>query len=924
MTRKTATIAAAAFAALSTANAAERPDWLLDPSPYKAQVRRTPDAVVLDNGLLTRTITTKPGTATTSFKCTATGEEFVRAVSPEARVGIDGREYLVGGMSGQPVLNYILEGWTGKMDATPGAYTLCGVEEGPIDARFGWKRRQEWLARNPAWPPKGRHLVMHYAPPAAGEGAGDIFPEAVAALDFRGKWDGSWREVLSNGKGKERVSCMNEGKFGEIMAAPEDHAFLERDWPEDAECVAATVDCGDDAGSRNSMGVELIVKNPDGRHQSFRMVLSPARNMFQSIVDGGEYQRTAGFDKTKRAEVRIGRRHGDWFAWGFQDGKEVVRMALPVEGKPVKCRVGKVCGSGGRALKRMHIYAASLRKAGEGAAKAVSSSDLPAVDVHYEIYDGVPVVSKWVTVSNSTGKAVTVDTFVAEELRLTETSGQYDIERFPQMHNLHIESNFGYREGEFFRGQNAAAVHYVEDPAYSTQENWGFKGIHTVRCNPPLGPAERLEPGATFESFRLWEVVFDTSERERRTLAIRRMYRVVAPWTCENPLMFHKTTARENDIREAVRQCKETGFELVIMSFGSGFNLESTEKAYRERYHKLAREAAAQGVAIGGYSLTSSRGAGDPRDNVRCPNPAFGRGPCLASKWGRSYLETLKSFMKEAEFGVFENDGPYPGDTCEATNHAYHAGKADSVWKQWRAQGDLYRFCRENGIYVNQPDGYFMEGGSKSAGGYREANWSLPRDYQLVIERQNVYDNNWTRNTSMHWMFVPLTQYHGGGKAATIEPLSEHLDHYSARFANLLGCGAQACWRGPRLYDTPETLAMVRKWVAFYKENRRILDGDMIHLRRPDGRDWDGWLMIDPDPGKGLRGIASLFNPTAKPLKRDVTLPLYYTGAKGKAKIAVGDGAEAKTYALDALGKATVAVEIPANGWLHVFVSTAD
>ena len=62
-----------------------------------------------------------------------------------------------------------------------------------------------------------------------------------------------------------------------------------------------------------------------------------------------------------------------------------------------------------------------------------------------------------------------------------------------------------------------------------------------------------------------------------------------------------------------------------------------------------------------------------------------------------------------------------------------------------------------------QPDGYFFEGGNKTGGGYKETNWSLPRDYQLVIERQNVYDNNWARNTLMRWMFVPLTQYHGGG-----------------------------------------------------------------------------------------------------------------------------------------------------------------
>ena len=60
-------------------------DWLLDPSRYKATVRETGGAWILENGLARREIATRPGAATTSFKCLATGEELVRGVSPEAR-----------------------------------------------------------------------------------------------------------------------------------------------------------------------------------------------------------------------------------------------------------------------------------------------------------------------------------------------------------------------------------------------------------------------------------------------------------------------------------------------------------------------------------------------------------------------------------------------------------------------------------------------------------------------------------------------------------------------------------------------------------------------------------------------------------------------------------------------------------------------
>ena len=102
--------------------------------------------------------------------------------------------------------------------------------------------------------------------------------------------------------------------------------------------------------------------------------------------------------------------------------------------------------------------------------------------------------------------------------------------------------------------------------------------------------------------------------------------------------------------------------------------------------------------------------------------------------------------------------------------------------------------------------------------GYVETNWSLPRAYQEIIERQNIYDGTWQKTPSMGFMFVPLTQYHGGGEAATIEPLNEHLDHYETRLRNLFGAGVQACYRGPRLYDTEATKELVNQWVAFYKK----------------------------------------------------------------------------------------------------------
>ena len=261
---------------------------------------------------------------------------------------------------------------------------------------------------------------------------------------------------------------------------------------------------------------------------------------------------------------------------------------------------------------------------------------------------------------------------------------------------------------------------------------------------------------------------------------------------------------------------------------------------------------------------------------------------------------------------VFENDGSYPGDPCASTQHNGHKGYADSQWQQWKRISTFYQWCRANGIYLNVPDWYFLSGSNKTPMGYVETNWSLPRAYQEIIERQNIYDGTWQKTPTMGFMFVPLTQYHGGGEAATIEPLSEHLEHYETRLRNLFGAGVQACYRGPRLYDTEETRQLVARWVDFYKRYRPILDSDIIHLRRPDGQDWDGILHVNPQLKQ--KAFLSVYNPLDQPIEKEIRVPLYYTGLTEQAIVKEQDG-EGKPYTLARDYSIRLKIRIPAKGY---------
>jgi hypothetical protein len=277
--------------------------------------------------------------------------------------------------------------------------------------------------------------------------------------------------------------------------------------------------------------------------------------------------------------------------------------------------------------------------------------------------------------------------------------------------------------------------------------------------------------------------------------------------------------------------------------------------------------------------------------------------------------------MTNTGFGILEHDGSYPGDTCAATDHPGHRGLEDSQWVQFQAIANFYKWCRAEGIYLNIPDWYYLNGGSKCAMNYKETNWSLPRNEQEIIERQNIFDGTWEKTSSMGWMFVPLTQYHGGGAAATIEPLHEHLDHYEARLSNLFGAGVQACYRGPRIYDTDETKALVKKWISFYKKHRAVLDSDMIHLGRPDGRDWDGFVHVNPQSKEPA--LAFFYNPLGEAIEREIRVPLHYAGLTDRAQATI-ENAAPNIVALDKQDTATLRVRIPARGRTWVLFTSGD
>ncbi|MCD7938218.1 MAG: hypothetical protein LUG98_15280 [Tannerellaceae bacterium] len=713
-------------------------DWLIDGSSFTVSVDvcSQTNRIELTNGLLKRVFSLSPNVATIALDNLMTGQSELRAVRPEAIVVLDGKEYPVGGLSGQPVSNFLSESFLNEMTVCDSSFHFSYYEIGETQPRFEWKPNDAWISNMYPWPAKGKRLTFTYLPPA------DV--DAVQGITVR---------------------------------------------------------------------------------------------------------------------------------------------------------------------------------------------------VIYELYDGAPILSKWIEIDNNGEQAVILDSFKSEILALVETApkvhygepheirmmadtpGKYThdfrrqpvqtdaprdyIDRFTQ---LFIVTDYAMG-GDMEAMKDNPAVRWVFDhPEYE------FTGIRyygqykpaRLEVSPLLGPSLQIDPGDTFQSCIAFEMLRDATDQERRGLAECKFWRMMAPWTQENPIFMHVRSSDSESVKQAIDQCAEVGFEMVIMTFGSGFNIENDSASYLDRMTRLREYAEKKGIAIGGYSLLASRRVDDSFAAIskktglpartREEGSRFGLSPCLASEWRNTYFNKLTHFFHTTGMNVFENDGSYPGDPCASEIHCGHRGYDDSQWQQWRKISDFYKWCRGQGIYLNVPDWYFLAGSNKTPMGYVETNWSLPRAYQEIIERQNIYDGTWSKTPSMGYMFVPLTQYHGGGAAATIEPLHEHLDHYETRLRNLFAAGVQACYRGPRLYDTGETREVVKKWVSFYKKYRAILDSDIIHLRRPDGKDWDGIMHVNP--ALKQKGFIALYNPLDIPVTREIKIPLYYTGLTGKAIVKEENG-KAVEYLLE-------------------------
>ena len=553
------------------------------------------------------------------------------------------------------------------------------------------------------------------------------------------------------------------------------------------------------------------------------------------------------------------------------------------------------------------------------------------VAVAYEIYDGIPVIMKTFSLINKTGKELVVTKFEGEYLAVQPSTSRM----------LHVESDYSCGAINFTEQCSGLGIHaggaraaykdyylgggttrFIRDPDWGSMatlnpaEDIFLKDPENalLLSRPSVGPNWAVEPDGSFDAFRTFEILNDTpTGTERAFLAQRRFYSTLAPQSNEKLFEVHAPSTRDpNVLNPLMDQMAELGFEqLQAPEHPGGFNYSDLSPGNVESMKRICDYAKTKGIRVGAYQLMiASVGWGadvdciDPVSNK--PGSMFGQSVCAASKWSDMYYENMWKMFDLTGMGAFKPDGPYHGDPCASKSHAHHRGLEDSQWAQWKWMCKVLAEGQRRNLYLTIPDWYVLNGQTCTGMGYREATDNIDIGLQTVIYRQYIFDATFHKKAQMGWVNLNTEQLHGG--------MEKNLDRYERILFTMLSSGAQVWVRGHRLYDGPQSKAMLAKWMTWYKKYQAIILGDIIHLKRPDGRGLDYYLHVKPKAGAKEKGMLLVFNPTPVEVTKTLDVPLYYTGLTNTTRIRMEEGAP-KDYTLDREFNVKLPVTIPANGY---------
>ena len=138
-------------------------DWLVQPFRQPASVEETDNQLILDNGLIRRTFVTSPNFATVDYTNLITGSSLLRGIKPETVLTMNGHQFEVGGLKGQPDYAYLDLDWIPDLTSDHNAFQFREYRVGEPEIRYPWVRRRSTALS--VYPSKGVKLTVVFSSP---------------------------------------------------------------------------------------------------------------------------------------------------------------------------------------------------------------------------------------------------------------------------------------------------------------------------------------------------------------------------------------------------------------------------------------------------------------------------------------------------------------------------------------------------------------------------------------------------------------------------------------------------------------------------------------------------------------------------------------------------------------------------------------
>jgi hypothetical protein len=294
---------------------------------------------------------------------------------------------------------------------------------------------------------------------------------------------------------------------------------------------------------------------------------------------------------------------------------------------------------------------------------------------------------------------------------------------------------------------------------------------------------------------------------------------------------------------------------------------------------------------------------------------------CPASGWGEFLRAKVRETVERGGFDGYDLDGPFdfwqfsdPALLCHATDHGHPPGGGSRL-AGWANTMALYREARAQGLLLPTAAGgpHLSAGASRVAGsGAYEGSDTPERDLWEYAwwSRRAEYDMLRDWNPAQLCKVVNLSPWLGG---LSLSPLEENVELYNTQLGAAFGYGFDGLPSGELLWEGPRSKAVLKRWTRFYRTHERFFaEGDLLHVRRPDGIHLDA--MAHVLSGNRPQTLVVVYNPTEAAQSDALTLPFDRAPMPAKGW-KLSDGGEGGQFAVLPTGRLKARVDARSVGW---------